>query len=201
MSVTRSRKSASDRKAEIVETAIRLSAEMGPNRVTTQHLADAVGVTQPAIFRHFSTKTDIWMDVGERIIGELKVLNRHVVDIYPESLHEHLHDLVGRHFAHISMHPAIPAILFSRELLTEIEPLRHKVNELLNDRRLALANVISQGQQAGLHKAELIADDCAVLILATIQGLSMRWLVDNQSFDLAEEGQRVVGGLLDSFRI
>ncbi|MEJ2019266.1 MAG: helix-turn-helix domain containing protein, partial [Maritimibacter sp.] len=57
MPTTRSRKSASDRKAEIVETAIRLSADVGPNRVTTQHLADAVGVTQPAIFRHFATKT------------------------------------------------------------------------------------------------------------------------------------------------
>ncbi|MEJ2029236.1 MAG: TetR/AcrR family transcriptional regulator [Maritimibacter sp.] len=200
MPTTRSRKSASDRKAEIVETAIRLSADVGPNRVTTQHLADAVGVTQPAIFRHFATKTDIWMTVGDRIIAEMAALVQPFSELHPSELHDHLHALVGRHFAHISTHPAIPAILFSRELLTEIEPLRGKVNALLDDRCKIIADILHRGQQAGLHKPELNATDCALLIMSSIQGLSMRWLVHDQSFDLPSEGQRVLGGLIDSFR-
>ncbi len=201
MSHPRSRKSAADRKVEIVETAIRLSAEIGPNRVTTQHLADAVGVTQPAIFRHFATKSEIWLEVGDHIIGQMQALNRHMTHVQPDDLHGHLHEVVGRHFVHIAAQPAIPAILFSRELLTDYEPLRVKVDALLDERRTSLATLIRKAQDTGLHKAELIADDAAVQVLAIIQGLSMRWLVANQGFDLAAEGRRVVGGLLDSFRV
>ena len=61
------RKSADDRKAEIVATALRLADELGPDRLTTQAVADAVGLTQPAIFRHFPTKQALWQAVAEVI--------------------------------------------------------------------------------------------------------------------------------------
>ena len=44
------------RKAVIVETALRLSDEAGPELVTTEKIASALGLTQPAIFRHFPKK-------------------------------------------------------------------------------------------------------------------------------------------------
>ncbi|MEJ2036563.1 MAG: TetR/AcrR family transcriptional regulator C-terminal domain-containing protein, partial [Maritimibacter sp.] len=82
----------------------------------------------------------------------------------------------------------------------EIEPLRGKVNALFDERCKIIADILHRGQQAGLHKPELNATDCALLIMSSIQGLSMRWLVHDQSFDLPSEGQRVLGGLIDSFR-
>lgn len=63
----RTRKPAAERKKEIVETAIRLAAECGPDRLTTESLAKEIGISQPAIFRHFPTKSDIWEAVGQRI--------------------------------------------------------------------------------------------------------------------------------------
>jgi len=77
----RKRKSSADRKAEIVDTAIRLAAEIGPDRVTTQHLADAVegggadAVLAAGIF-HF----------GECTIREVKELfQRRGIPVRPPS--------------------------------------------------------------------------------------------------------------------
>lgn len=201
MTERRKRKSAADRKAEIVSTAIRLAAEIGPDRVTTQHLADEVGVTQPAIFRHFATKSDIWLAVGDHIVEELTLIHQHhPVEFGNVDPHDMLHRLVGHHLVHIRENPAIPAILFSRELQAENTTLQEKFNNLVSERRKAVAGLIRHAQETGLHRAELVAEDSAQLILAALQGLSMRWLLDGRNFDLVEEGSRVMGGLIDGFR-
>lgn len=196
----RQRKSAADRRAEIVSTAIRLAADMGPDRVTTQNLADEVGVTQPAIFRHFSTKSDIWLAVGDHIVQEFARVHEHPVDLSEADPHDMLHRLVGHHLVHVSENPAIPAILFSRELQAENPTLREKFSTVLQQRRDAMAGLIRHAQANGHHRAELVAEDAAHLVLAAIEGLSMRWLLEERGFDLAEEGRRVLGSLIDGFR-
>ncbi|WP_281842433.1 TetR/AcrR family transcriptional regulator [Sinisalibacter aestuarii] len=181
-------------------TAIRLAADYGPDRVTTQHLADAVGVTQPAIFRHFATKNDIWLAVGDHIVNEMGVIHSHPVDLGGMDAHDMLHRLVGHHFVHISQNPAIPAILFSRELQTEITGLREKFATLLRERREAIEGLIRMAQANGQHDVKIVAEDVAHLVMSAIHGLSMRWLLEDRSFDLAEEGNRVIGALLDGLR-
>lgn len=200
MTDRRQRKSALDRKAEIVATAIRLAADIGPDRVTTQHLADAVGVTQPAIFRHFKTKCDIWLAVGDHIVEEMGAIHSHGVDLSGVDAHDMLKNLIGRHLGHITRHPAIPAILFSRELQVGNATLRAKFAAVLDQRREAIAELIRHAQSTGQHSAQIIAEDAAHLVVAALQGVSMRWLLEERSFDLAEEGGRVLGAMIDGFR-
>lgn len=200
MSEPRKRKSAADRRAEIVETAIRLSAKIGPDRVTTQHLADEVGVTQPAIFRHFATKGDIWLAVGDHIVAEMNGLHRDSPATGGADPHGDLQRIVGHHFVHIARKPAIPAILYSRELQAENDALRAKFSEVLDKRHLALAGIIRDGQDRGVLRADLVAEDAARLVLDAVQGLSMRWLLDGCTYDIADAGPRVLAPLFDAFR-
>lgn len=200
MSEPRKRKSAADRRAEIVATAIRLSARIGPDRVTTQHLADEVGVTQPAIFRHFATKGDIWLAVGDHIVNQMNGLPKTDADSDLADPHDALQRIVGHQFDHISEQPAIPAILYSRELQAESDVLRAKFADVLDKRRVALAGIIRQGQDRGVHRSDLVAEDAAQLVAEAVQGLSMRWLLDGCTYDLADAGPRFLAPLLDGFR-
>lgn len=196
----RKRKSAADRRAEIVETAIRLSAEIGPDRVTTQHLADEVGVTQPAIFRHFATKGDIWLAVGDHIVNQLNGLPVGGADTDEADPHDLLIRIVGHHFVHISEQPAIPAILYSRELQAENAELRSKFSAVLQRRCSALAGIIRRGQARGVHRADLVAEDAAQLVAEAVQGLSMRWLLEGCAYDLADAGPRMLAPLFNGFK-
>lgn len=200
MAEPRKRKSAADRRAEIVETAIRLSARMGPDRVTTQHLADEVGVTQPAIFRHFATKGDIWLAVGDHIVDQMENLHAKGVAVQNGDPHGTLQRVVGHHFVHIAERPAIPAILYSHELQAENAALKVKFSGVLNRRRSAIAELIRSAQAKGVHRRELVAEDAAHLVSEAMHGLSMRWLLDGCVDDLADTGPRVLGPLIDGFR-
>ncbi len=185
------RKTAQDRKAEIVATAIRFAAEIGPDRVTTQKLADAAGISQPAIFRHFPTKADIWLEVGKALTGKVAPTaeKKTIPDDDPLGV---VQDMMIRHLRQIQQTPAIPAILFSRELHAENEPLRCHFETVMRSRRAGLTQLIGQARKSGHVSRDTDAADVAALLLAIVQGTAMRWSLENRSFDLVGEGTRLI---------
>ena len=52
--------SKADRRKAIVETAANLFAEVGFRGGTTRELAKRVGVTEPVLYEHFQTKSDLY---------------------------------------------------------------------------------------------------------------------------------------------
>lgn len=195
----RVRKSADERKLEIVEAALRLAGEIGPDRITTEALAREVGLSQPGIFRHFPSKGDIWKAVAQHIGRQLQAraaLSQNSDD--PPI--DQLRSLVAGHLAFISQTPAIPAILFSRELHAENEELRTFFAGLIASRQRRFSELIAMEIRAGRFDPALDADDAALLILALIQGVAMRWSLNARSFDLVAEGRRLLELQLNGFR-
>ncbi len=195
--MARIRKSAEDRKHEIVMAAIRLAGDIGPDRLTTQHLADAVGLTQPAIFRHFATKSDIWLAVGEYIA---KALGKEQADPQVDNPLDCLRDLVFNHLGSIARTPAIPAILFSRELHVENDQLRQHFEKLMLSRRENFTGLFAKARADGELAPHIAPEDAAALVLATLQGIAMRWSLENKAFDLQKEGTRLITCLIDGFK-
>ncbi len=185
----RTRKPGAERKREIVDTAIRLAAECGPERLSTESLAREIGISQPAIFRHFSTKSDIWQAVGERICSLMSESSALVEATEPT---DRLRKLVAAQLAFIEITPAVPAILFSRELHSENEKLRAFFAGLMAQRHKNLSALFVKGIETGAFDPNTDPDDAAYLIMALIQGLAMRWSLNNRNFDLLETGAKLI---------
>src|SRR5215813_7785263 len=70
---------ADSRKQQIVETVLELVTARGTEAVSAQLVADAIGVTQPAVFRHFPTKEAMWLAVmdwlEERLVAIYSMAN------------------------------------------------------------------------------------------------------------------------------
>ncbi len=184
----RRRKPAAERKAQIVDEAMRLAAELGPDRMTTQKLADAVGITQAAIFRHFPSKTEIWQAVAARI-GSAMPANLVESDAPPL---DRLRAIVRRQFEFIVKTPSIPAILYSRELHAENEALRKQFEAMVARRQTLFAGLFRAAIEAGDLPEALDPDDAARLVLAFIQGMAMRWSMEEHRFDLVSDGMRLL---------
>ena len=58
--LSKPRLSSEERKASIVEAAIRLFGEKGFRGTTTREIAAAVGVSEPILYEHFKTKGDLY---------------------------------------------------------------------------------------------------------------------------------------------
>jgi AcrR family transcriptional regulator len=63
---------AQERKAAIVEAAIHLFAEKGFRGATTRELASAAGVSEPVLYQHFATKSELYAAIIESKLGDIQ---------------------------------------------------------------------------------------------------------------------------------
>ncbi|MBY0504906.1 MAG: TetR/AcrR family transcriptional regulator [Bryobacteraceae bacterium] len=66
---TTTRMSSVERRAAIIDTAMRLFGERGFRGVTTRELAAAVGVSEPVLYQHFPSKRDLYTAIIETVMG------------------------------------------------------------------------------------------------------------------------------------
>lgn len=187
----RIRKTAEERKSEIVETTLRLADKVGPDRLTTDHIAQTVGVTQAAIFRHFPNKRDLWEAVATRIGEKFQQRWLAVEKERAEPLLQ-LRNLVLGQLRLIQSTPAIPAILLSRELHVENKVLRVIFWQFMQQLHSRIERLIDAGQREGICRCDVDAKDAAFLLIGLIQGLVLRWSLSGRDFDLSAEGSRLL---------
>jgi len=195
----RIRKSTEERKNEIVAAALKLAGDIGPDRMTTEALAREVGISHACVFRHFRNKGAIWKAVGE-YIGKLLAVKTKFPDLSLDRPVDRLRDSVIAHLTFIEATPAIPAILFSRELHSENDKLRAFFEGLIVSRHQYFSDLIAAEIGAGRFRSDIDPEDAAYLILCLVQGLAMRWSLNARRFHLADEGRRLLDLQLDGFK-
>lgn len=193
------RKPADLRKAEIITTMLRLADELGPDRLTTLALAKAVGLTQAGIFRHFPTKQDLWLAVAAQIAQDMTGAWEDCLasNAGPQ---DRIAGLIKVQLRQIAAHPAIPAILHSRELHTENADLRAQFIGLMMQFQTLLITALTEGHALGVFRADLAAKDAAILLISLVQGLAIRWSLGQRAFSLEDEGNRLLACQLDLFK-
>ncbi len=187
----RTRMPAAERKAEIVNKAIELAAKVGPDRLTTEVLAREVGISQAAIFRHFANKGAIWEAVARRLSEKVRE-NWKSGGIEKNRQANPLKMLILNHLDTIQQTPALPAILFSRELHAENDKLRGFFVNMVEKFHALIATLIKEQMPADDTGSQISAEDAAWLVLSLIQGLALRWSLNSCNFDLVREGERLL---------
>ncbi len=184
------RLSAEDRKAQIVAEVLRLADEIGPDRLSTTDVARAVGLSQPAIFRHFATKGALWLAVAEDIAVRLKK-DWAVAEAQTVAPEARLRALIGAQLTAISDTPALPSILFSRELQVDNPPLRDVFRGLLGAFQGRLVAAIRDQRATAVPCHEVSPEDVAMLLTSLVQGVAIRWTLGARGFPLVQEGLRL----------
>lgn len=194
----RPRKSAEERREEIVAAILDLALAHGPEGVSTEAIAGRLGVTQAAIFRHFPRKQDMWAAVvawaGERMAEHWAAAQ--AGETQPAA---RLRSVLGSQWRFVAGVPALPAVMFSRALHGE-EPLRLALRTVMGRFHAVLAGIVTEGQQAGDFCRDITADQVASLLIAMLQGTALRWLMVERAFDLVTEGEALAEVVLRGLR-
>lgn len=182
------------RRKEIVQATMDLTAEQGIKKVTTQAIADRIGIAQPTIFRHFKTRDAIFAAVIGWIAENLfKAISSGInPDEKPD---EQLKKLIQRQLTFINKHPAIPKVLFSDLLHLESPKLKSSLQEVMNRYIKRVTLLLLEGKVAGVFREDLDADQTARYIAALIQGIVLRWSVYEFNFSLEKEAEIIWGFL------
>lgn len=190
MSGHRQRLSAEARQEEIIKAAVELAGERGVDSVTTQDMADVVGITQGAIFRHFSSKDMIWLGVIHWVRGRLMS----VLDMAADQGSDPLDSLEKMFFAHLGFVdkvPAIPKLVFTDQLLKKNPRIRELIRSILADYEARVTALLVQSKAQNLVRPDLDEHAAAVMFTGIIQGLVMRVSIIEARKSLVAEGALV----------
>ena len=167
---------ADERRAATVEAVINLAAEQNPSDITTTAIAQRMGLTQGALFRHFPTK-DAILEAVMTWVAE-RLLSR--VDKAAQNITSPLAALEAVFMAHIdfvSEHPGVPRMLFG-ELQRPGETLpKRMVQTLIQRYGERLRHLLERGKAIGELDANLDIEAASVAFIGSIQGLVMQSLI------------------------
>lgn len=187
----RTRKPAAVRKAEITHVALELAFEFGPDRVTTAMIADRLGLTQPAIYKHFPNKEDIWHTATDELCQRIDDNIRAAQD-QSEPI-ARLRALVVGQLQLLHDYPALPEIMVMRDPNAGTTELRSRVLTSMGGLRDAIHQDMSEGQANGKIRMDLDADDCTNLVIGVVQGLALRLLRFREPENLLSTGEQLLG--------
>lgn len=184
------RKTGEERREEIVQAVLDLAAERGVKQVTTQAIAERVGIAQPTIFRHFKTR-DAILHAALEWIGKSMLAALAPILAGGGPADERLRRLLGRQLRFISRRKGMPRLLFSERLHLEDPQLKAVVLRVMEAYRERVTGLLREGMAEGCFRADLDADETARLIVALMQGLVMRWSLTDFALPLAEQDEAI----------
>jgi AcrR family transcriptional regulator len=184
------RLTSASRQAEIVAAALRLAQERSPALITTTDIAQAIGVTQGALFKHFETKEAIWLAAMEWVQVHLMERVEAAATGSADPL-QALRQVYEAHVDFVAQHPGVPRLLF-HELQQPVDsPLKDSVRSLMKSYRQLLMGLLKQATQSGKLDPALDAPAAATLFVGIMQGLVMQSMISGHVSTLRAEAPRV----------
>jgi TetR/AcrR family transcriptional regulator len=161
------RRSSEDRQQEIVLTVLALAEARGVDAITTQAIAERMGLTQGAVFRHFPNKEAIWAAVLDWLQGQLGEVFEPVPGASP------LAEVVRIYEAYLALfaaYPAVPRLFFSDTFHHPYPRLHERLQVMVQSCEGRLAQWLAEAAALGEVRADLPAAAAAKLLLTGIQG-------------------------------
>lgn len=178
------------RQAEIVAVATELIAEMGIQQLTMKKVAQRLGFSEPAIYRHFDSKADVLLAIvsGFRIYGA--ELLEEVVALQAPAL-DKVKALFSGFIGRFVEHPEITAVIFAEEIFQDDERLATSVREIMTNNHRLLLRIIRGGQRADEIRKDVSAEALLVVIMGAFRLKVTSWRLSNHEFDLNKAGREL----------
>lgn len=160
------------RRAQIVAAALELLGDVPLDRLTTRDIAAVVGVSQPALFRHFRSREALLLAVVDAAREDLGRVVQQVLAHHPEPLAAclALARALGRY---TDTHPGLPRLLFA-DVTEQVPEVQAALSQLVGMQRGLVAERVAAGQERGTVRPDVDPEAAGTLFVGMIQGLVLQ---------------------------
>ena len=176
------------RQLEIINASTELINEGGIQNLTTKALAEKMGFSEPAIYRHFKNKTEILSSVLNYYGMGLKTKMNELIQSEDKGI-EKLKQIIGFQFEHFSNHPAIVMVIFAETSFQYEEKLSSAVHNILTNKKERVVRIIQQGQKDCSIRPDVDSNQLASVFMGSMRITVLQWRLNNYKNDLKKEGK------------
>ncbi len=164
-----------------------LAAEGDPGRITTGQLAERVGVTQGALFRHFADKEAMVEAVVNWVAaGLMSAVGGALAGVESGRELEALRRAFLAHAAFVDRHPGGLRVILSELQHAGGAGALRAAGDLMRGYRGLVERVMRRGCEAGVLRSDLDVRAASGVYLGTLQGLLVQALVSGRTASVAK---------------
>ncbi len=175
------RESTEVRQVQIKKAVLEIIANEGLHNLSTRKLANRIGLTEGAIFRHFPTKRDIIIgimnDVSTDLIGTLKKI---VLSLEPSD--KKLFAYLCKNVEYLKKNRGITILLFSEATHLGDNELKGKLNLILSEQKIFIKKIVEDGINSGLWNKNINTEDFANLYLGIPITFNIEMILNSDNF-------------------
>ncbi len=187
------------RQEQIKKAVLDIIFEEGLNRLTTRNVARRVGLSEGAIFRHFSTKIAILQaimaDVERNLMGALRTVARGGTPAQERFL-----TFLCTHVGYLRGNRGITILLFSEAAHHGDSGLKASLRGILAEMKALVMGIVADGVREGSWSAEVVPEDAATIYMGIPVSLNVEMILNPGGIDMDNFCRRmmalVVGGLV-----
>lgn len=184
----------SQRQEQIVEESIKIIDKKGIQGLTIKNLSKAIGISEPGIYRHFESKTEILLSILNNFKEMAEMLSGLMKDFKGTAI-EKIEFMFSRMLDLFSATPSLVSVIFSEEIFKNEELLKLKIAEVLNMHAATIEHIIEKGQAENDVRKDIEVKTLALMIMGSLRLLVKRWDMNNHNFNLNKEGSKLIKGL------
>jgi len=179
------------RQKEIVDTALDLIERRGIQGLTIKNLSKEIGISEPAIYRHFESKADILKAIVALFKANSATMfeqERNKNLTAPEKIEQ----IFSRHFAAFVSKPALVHVIFSEDVFKTEDSLLISIAGVIRHNNEILTEIIREGQRRQELRDDLPAGHLALIVMGSLRLFVKKWQFSNHAFDLRSEGKNLM---------
>ncbi|MPM77257.1 Nucleoid occlusion factor SlmA [bioreactor metagenome] len=178
------------RQYEIIDIALNLTAQRGIQSLTIKNLGQELGISEPAIYRHFKSKSEI----VKAMIGSFDL----AVPAESPALRGFaaVAEFIRGRLAQVAAKPALAKVMFAEELFMDEPEFTALMLEMMHRHKSSLQRHFAEAQEDGEIRRDLPGDMLFRLVFGPVRLLIKQWGMSDHGFDLVRKGEE----LLETFR-
>lgn len=189
----------SDRQQQILHASLLLIDKYGIQGFTIKNLAKEIGISEPAIYRHFESKVDILDAILDTF--KFNILSHHQKDENEkfgagEIRLKLFFELV---FAIFTENPTLVSVIFAEEIFQNEPRLSNKIAQIQEKNEQSIIAIIDQFP-LGEKMSTTPKDILALMLLGSVRLLVRKWKLSSYSFNLKEKGAELIDEILKVFK-
>jgi AcrR family transcriptional regulator len=172
------------RQQQIVDAAGSLISKYGSEHLTVKRIAAEVGISEAAIYRHFTSKKSILSFLlthsEETILRDISPAN---VGNEPVTLNT-IEEIIRNHFSAIGMRKGISFQIIAEVISLGDRKLNKQAYQTVEKYISRLNDLLAEGVRNGAIQKDIDLESSALLLFTLIQGLVNIWSLSDGGFNL-----------------
>ena len=152
------------RQEQIKKALLELIVEQGLHNVSTRNLAQKIGLSEGAIFRHFKTKRDIVKGIMDDVDDVLVAKLRDIV-LSPIKAEQKMFDYLCANVKYLKENRGVTILLFSEATHLGDKELKEKLSQILSEQKQFIIKIAKQGINEGVWDSAINPEDFATIYM------------------------------------